>query len=117
MRFPVRIQGRESDGTTWEEMSACEDASTGGVGLNFILKSGTNNLRGSARVYFENEGMQSNNMDEALATALGSPNGKGNRTDQYADYGFEVGLPIISGNSSPTRTPPPGAGRTLRTSV
>lgn len=68
---------------------------TGGVGLNFILKSGTNKLRGSARVYFENEDMQSNNMDAALATALGSPNGKGNRTDQYADYGFEVGFPII----------------------
>jgi len=33
MKFPVRIQGRASDGTTWEEMSACEDASTGGVGL------------------------------------------------------------------------------------
>lgn len=68
---------------------------TGGVGLNFILKSGTNKLRGSTRVYFENEDMQSNNMDPALATALGSPNGKGNRTNQYADYGFEVGFPII----------------------
>jgi hypothetical protein len=33
MKFPVRIQGRESDGTTWEEMSSCEDASAGGVGL------------------------------------------------------------------------------------
>lgn len=68
---------------------------TGGVGLNFILKSGTNNLRGSARVYFENESMQGNNMDPALATALGSPNGKGNRTEQYADYGFELGGPIL----------------------
>ena len=33
MKFPVRIQGRESDGSTWEEMSSCEDASAGGVGL------------------------------------------------------------------------------------
>lgn len=33
MRFPVRVQGRESNGTTWEEMSSCEDASLGGVGL------------------------------------------------------------------------------------
>ena len=39
--------------------------------------------------------MQSNNMDPTLATNLGSPNGKGNRTQQYADYGFEVGGPII----------------------
>ena len=34
-------------------------------------------------------------MDPALATALGSPNGKGNRTNRYADYGFEVGGPIV----------------------
>jgi hypothetical protein len=33
MRFPVRIQGRDPDGSTWEEMSSCEDASAGGVGL------------------------------------------------------------------------------------
>jgi hypothetical protein len=33
MKFPVRVQGRDSDGTTWEEMSTCEDASAGGVGL------------------------------------------------------------------------------------
>jgi hypothetical protein len=33
MRLPVRIQGRDPDGTTWEEMSTCEDASAGGVGL------------------------------------------------------------------------------------
>jgi hypothetical protein len=33
MRFPIRIQGRDTDGTTWEEMSSCEDASAGGVGL------------------------------------------------------------------------------------
>ena len=68
---------------------------TGGVGLNFVLKSGTNQYRGSSRVYFENESMQSNNMSEELATNLGSPNGKGNRTNQYADYGFELGGPIV----------------------
>ena len=33
LRFPVRVQGREPDGTTWEEMSSCEDASAGGLGL------------------------------------------------------------------------------------
>jgi hypothetical protein len=33
MKLPVRVQGRDSDGTTWEEMSSCEDASAGGVGL------------------------------------------------------------------------------------
>jgi len=70
-------------------------SSTGGVHLNLVLKSGTNVPHGSSRVYFEDKGMQSNNMDQALATALGSPNGKGNRTNQYADYGFELGGPIV----------------------
>jgi hypothetical protein len=70
-------------------------AATGGVQLALVLKSGTNTPHGSARVYFEDESMQGNNMDPALATAIGSPNGKGNRTNQYADYGFEVGGPIL----------------------
>jgi hypothetical protein len=68
---------------------------TGGVHLSFVLKSGTNTPHGSARIYFENESMQSNNMDRTLATNLGSPNGKGNRTSQYSDYGFELGGPIV----------------------
>jgi hypothetical protein len=33
MKLPARVQGRGSDGTTWEEMCSCEDASAGGVGL------------------------------------------------------------------------------------
>ncbi len=70
-------------------------AATGGVALNFILKSGTNNWRGSARFYFEDESMQSNNMSRELATNLGSKTGKGNRTSQYEDYGFEIGGPIV----------------------
>jgi hypothetical protein len=34
MKFPVRVQGRKPDGSTWEEMSSCEDASAGGVGVH-----------------------------------------------------------------------------------
>ena len=70
-------------------------SSTGGVHLNLVLKSGTNTPHGSSRIYFEDKSMQSNNMDRALANALGSPNGKGNRTNQYEDYGFEVGGPLV----------------------
>ena len=33
MKLPVRVQGRDPDGKTWEEMSNCEDASAGGVGF------------------------------------------------------------------------------------
>jgi hypothetical protein len=70
-------------------------SSTGGVHLNLVLKSGTNTPHGSSRIYYENQSMQSNNMDSTLAIALGSPNGKGNRTSQYEDYGFEVGGPLV----------------------
>ncbi len=38
MGLPVRVQGRDPDGRTWEEMSSTEDASTGG--LAFRLKRG-----------------------------------------------------------------------------
>ena len=69
-------------------------SSTSGVALNMVLKSGTNTPHGSARIYFENQDMQSNNMDRTLATNLGSPNGKGNRIEKYQDYGFELGGPI-----------------------
>lgn len=33
IRLPVRVQGRDPSGTTWEEMSASEDVSAGGVAL------------------------------------------------------------------------------------
>jgi Carboxypeptidase regulatory-like domain len=68
---------------------------TPGVHLNFVLKSGTNTPHGSARVYFSNEDMQANNLSEELAASVGGTTGKGNRTEQYADYGGEVGGPII----------------------
>ena len=37
---------------------------TGGVQLNMVLKSGTNTPHGSARIYFENEDLQANNMPD-----------------------------------------------------
>lgn len=68
---------------------------TPGVALNFVLKGGTNTPHGSARVYFENESMQSNNLPDDLRASLGGTTGKGNRIDEYMDYGFEVGGPIV----------------------
>ena len=71
-------------------------AATPGVQLNFVLKSGTNQPRGSARVFFANENLQSNNMPQELVDqGLGGASGKGNRTDQYADYGVEFGGPVV----------------------
>ena len=68
---------------------------TAGVQLNFVLKAGSNTPHGSARLFFENESMQSNNMPADLAETIGGKSKKGNRTDQYSDYGFELGGPIF----------------------
>jgi hypothetical protein len=70
-------------------------STTPGVQLNMVLKSGSNTPHGSTRIYFENEGMQSNNMPAALVAAIGGISGKGNRTHQYKDYGFELGGPLV----------------------
>jgi hypothetical protein len=39
--------------------------------------------------------MQSTNMPDDLIASLGGASGKGNRMDEYTDYGFEVGGPIV----------------------
>jgi hypothetical protein len=70
-------------------------AATGGVGLNFVLKSGSNTPHGSTRIYYENEGMQANNLPSELAASLGGVTGKGNRIDKNTDYGVELGGPIL----------------------
>jgi len=67
---------------------------TPGVSLNFVLKSGSNTPRGSARWYFENESMQANNLPDNLKALLGGTTGKGNRMKEYTDWGGELGGPI-----------------------
>ena len=44
---------------------------TPGVQLNMVLKKGTNTLHGDGSIYFENEGLQGNNMDPTLAQRIG----------------------------------------------
>jgi hypothetical protein len=78
---------------------------TPGVQLNLVLKKGANVPHGSARYFFENEKLQGNNMDPALARTIGGSSPDciasnfekhcGNRTDKYQDYGFELGGPIL----------------------
>jgi hypothetical protein len=69
-------------------------SATPGVALNFVLKSGTNTPHGSARIYYEDEGMQANNLPDDLKSLLGGVSGKGNRINLYKDYGFELGGPV-----------------------
>jgi Carboxypeptidase regulatory-like domain/TonB-dependent Receptor Plug Domain len=66
-----------------------------GVQLNFVLKSGSNIFHGSGRTYYENKGLQATNLPDELKDSLGGVGGKGNRLDRYADYGGELGGPIL----------------------
>ena len=68
---------------------------TPGVQLNMVLKKGQNTSHGNVRYYFENQSLQSTNIPPDLVAALGGTSGKGNRTDFYKDYGFDLGGPLM----------------------
>jgi hypothetical protein len=75
-------------------------SSTGGIQLNMMLKAGTNAYHGNARTYFENESMQWSNVPSDLMYLTNQdPTSpfyhKGDRTQQYLDWGGDVGGPIL----------------------
>jgi hypothetical protein len=67
---------------------------TGGVGLNFVVKRGTNVYRGGARGFFTNDNLESSNVPEELA-AVGVTPESADHNQQISDYGFELGGPIV----------------------
>ena len=67
---------------------------TGGAGLNFVVKSGTNQYRGTARGYFTGDSLEASNVPDELA-ALGVTPETANHNDQISDYGFDLGGPIL----------------------
>lgn len=68
---------------------------TPGVHTNIVLRSGANTLHGSARLFFENENLQGNNLTIELHEALRGVSPRGNRVTRHADYGAEAGGPLI----------------------
>jgi hypothetical protein len=64
---------------------------TGGVGINFVTRSGTNRLKGSWRLYNTNEKFQDDNVTADIKAAGA---GSGNPIQNINDFGFEVGGPI-----------------------
>jgi hypothetical protein len=67
---------------------------TGGIGLNMVIKRGTNQFRGSVRGYFDNESMEASNVpDELKATGVTQDTSDHNK--QISDYGGELGGPIF----------------------
>lgn len=67
---------------------------TGGVGINFVTRGGTDRFKGSGRLYNTNEQFQADNItDEIRAAGAGA----GNPIQNINDVGFEVGGPIAKG--------------------
>lgn len=67
---------------------------TGGAGLNFVVKRGTNQYHGTMRGYFTNDSLESSNVPAELG-AIGVTPGTADHNDQISDYGFDLGGPIV----------------------
>jgi carboxypeptidase family protein len=74
-------------------MTAGGDASqeAGGVAINLVTKSGSNQFKGTARYYDANQKFESEN---APAEVIKQGGGAGNPIKDVAEYGFEAGGPI-----------------------
>jgi hypothetical protein len=64
---------------------------TGALGINFVTKRGTNSFNGTGRLYFTNDDLQGENIPDEYAAF----NFRGNRIKQIAEYGGDVGGPIL----------------------
>ena len=67
---------------------------TGGAGLNFIVKRGTNLFHGGAHSYFDNDAMASANVPAELAAKGVTPE-TADHNKQISDYGVEIGGPLV----------------------
>ncbi len=74
---------------------------TGGIGLNFVTKRGTNRFSGGARFLLTHDKLESSNLPDELATDSRLKNTDGTYRDkafhiqQISDYGFDLGGPIL----------------------
>jgi hypothetical protein len=66
---------------------------TGGMGLNFVVKRGTNQFHGGARAYYDSSGTEWSNVPNELA-AKGVTYETSDHIKQISDYGGEIGGPI-----------------------
>ena len=67
---------------------------TGGMGLNLVVKRGTNSFSGMFRGYYDDENMESDNVPDELRT-LGVTHATSDHNKQISDYGFDLGGPIL----------------------
>jgi len=67
---------------------------TGGMGMNLIVKRGTNQLHGGFRGYFDNDKLESDNVPDELR-ATGVTHATSDHNKQISDYGFDIGGPVL----------------------
>jgi len=67
---------------------------TGGMGLNLVVKRGTNSFSGMFRGYYDDENMESDNVPDELRAA-GVTHETSDHNKQISDYGFDLGGPIL----------------------
>jgi hypothetical protein len=67
---------------------------TGGMGLNLVVKRGTNSFSGMFRGYYDDENMESDNVPDELR-ATGITHDTSDHNKQISDYGFDLGGPIL----------------------
>ena len=74
---------------------------TGGIGINFVTRRGTNKFKGNIYVADSNDSIESTNRPSELAndSRLALPGGgfaeKANHTDKILNRGFDIGGPIV----------------------
>src|SRR5262245_10943770 len=69
---------------------------TGGVGLNFIVKRGTNQFKGGGQAFSTGEDLEASNVpDELAARTPPITSETADHNKQISDYGFELGGPIL----------------------
>jgi len=67
---------------------------TGGVGMNFVVKRGTNMFHGGVRGYFDNEAMEWSNVPAELAAAGVTPE-TADHNKRISDFGGDLGGPLL----------------------
>jgi len=67
---------------------------TGGIGLNMVVKRGTNAFHGNVRGYYDDENMEASNVPDELK-ATGVTHDTSDHNKQISDYGGELGGPIF----------------------
>jgi hypothetical protein len=67
---------------------------TSGIGLNMVVKRGTNQFRGTARGYFTNDALEATNVPDELKSR-GITGDTADHNEQISDYGFDLGGPVV----------------------